>query len=98
MLVEIINSEVFSDKRISMISLWMMMRGYLERFSEAMKQVEVLGEGGESVEVSRCIYTPHSLRTTTVTLLLDVGVDITKVQELLRHKHITTTQIYDERK
>ncbi|HEY9834987.1 MAG TPA: tyrosine-type recombinase/integrase [Stenomitos sp.] len=75
-----------------------MMRGYLERLSGAMKQVEVLGEGGKSVEVSRCIYTPHSLRTPTATLLLDAGVDITKVQELLGHKHITTTQIDDKRK
>jgi len=42
-------------------------------------------------------YTPHSLRATTATLLLDAGVDIAKVQELLGHRHITTTQIYDKR-
>ena len=46
----------------------------------------------------RCIYSPHSLRATTATLLLDAGVDICKVQELLGHKHITTTQIYDKRR
>ena len=45
-----------------------------------------------------CIYTPHSLRATTATLLLDAGVDIRKVQELLGHKHVTTTQIYDKRR
>jgi len=46
----------------------------------------------------RNTYTPHSLRATTATLLLDAGVDITKVQHLLGHRHITTTQIYDKRR
>jgi site-specific recombinase XerD len=45
-----------------------------------------------------CVYTPHSLRATTATLLLDAGVDIKKVQDLLGHRHITTTQIYDKRR
>jgi len=44
------------------------------------------------------IYTPHSLRATTATLLLDAGEDIRKVQDLLGHKHVTTTQIYDKRR
>jgi site-specific recombinase XerD len=44
------------------------------------------------------VFTPHSLRATTATLLLDAGVDITEVQELLGHRHITTTQIYDKRR
>ena len=37
-------------------------------------------------------------RATTATLLLDAGVDIRKVQDLLGHRHITTTQIYDKRR
>ncbi len=45
-----------------------------------------------------CIYTPHSLRATAATLLLGAGVDIRKVQELLGHRHVTTTQIYDKRR
>jgi site-specific recombinase XerD len=30
--------------------------------------------------------------------LPDAGVDIKKVQDLLSHRHITTTQIYDKRR
>lgn len=43
-------------------------------------------------------FTPHSIRATTATLLLGAGVEISKVQELLGHRHITTTQIYDKRR
>ena len=55
-------------------------------------------EDGTVTKVKRCIYTPHSLRATTATLLLDAGVDIIKVKELLGHRHVTTTQIYDKRR
>jgi integrase/recombinase XerC len=44
------------------------------------------------------IFSTHSLRATTATLLLDAGVDIRKVQELLCHRYVTTTQIYDKRR
>jgi site-specific recombinase XerD len=44
------------------------------------------------------LYSTHSLRATTATLLLDAGVDIRKVQELLGHRHVITTQIYDKRR
>jgi site-specific recombinase XerD len=46
----------------------------------------------------RCLYTPHSLRATTATVLLEAGEDICKVQELLGHRYVTTTQIYDKRR
>lgn len=45
--------------------------------------------------MNQCIYSPHSLRATTATLLLDAKEAIESVQELLDHKHITTNQIYD---
>lgn len=78
-------SDELGDKRISTPSMYRVLESYLERIPGAVKD-------------GRCVYTPHSLRATTATLLLDAGVDIAKVQELLGHRHITTTQIYDKRR
>lgn len=67
---------------------------YLERLPGAVKE-EQLPDGTVK---RRCLYTAHSLRATTATLLLSNGVDIRKVQELLGHRHLPTTQIYDKRR
>ena len=40
--------------------------------------------------------TPHRLRASVATILLDAGIPLDQVQKFLRHKRITTTQIYAE--
>jgi site-specific recombinase XerD len=86
--------EHLAERKIIERTMNRLLMGYLERLPGAMQEIE----GADGSKVKRCIYSPHSLRATTATLLLDSGVAIEAVQELLDHKHITTTQIYDKRR
>lgn len=83
---------------IGAVTIYNLVQGYLARLPASLREEEVTAEDGTVKKIKRCIYTPHSLRATTATLLLDAGVDIIKVKELLGHRHVTTTQIYDKRR
>ena len=50
---------------------------------------------GEQARISRC--TPHDLRRTFVTMLLDKGNDIAVVSRMAGHRNIATTTRYDRR-
>jgi site-specific recombinase XerD len=77
-----------AGRPIDEVTMWRLLRHYLDQLPGA----------GPLHARRRASYTPHTLRATTATLLLDAGVDITKVQLLLGHRHLTTTQIYDKRR
>jgi len=87
--------QTLANRALHVTAMHDIVSGYLERLPGAMVTV---GNDENGEPIKECIYTPHSIRATTATLLLDAGVDIAKVQELLGHKHITTTQIYDKRR
>jgi integrase/recombinase XerC len=87
-------SKKLASRPMDAASLYRLVQSYMTRLPGAAKE-ELQPDGRVA---SRCAYTPHSLRATTATLLLDAGVDIRKVQDLLGHRHITTTQIYDKRR
>jgi integrase len=83
-----------APRRMTERSMYRLLMGYLERLPGAMLEKEL--PSGEKIR--ECIYSPHSRRATTATLLLDSSVAIESFQDLLDHKHITTTQIYDKRR
>lgn len=67
------------------------MMGYLERTPGVMQ--DKLPSNGELIQV--CVYSPHPLRATTATLLLDARGPIATVEDLLDYKHVTATRIYE---
>ena len=69
---------------------------FLNRHGSAMKPQSIraqLRRYARQIGLSRRI-TPHMLRHTAATLLIETGVDIRFVQRLLGHSSIATTEIY----
>ena len=87
-------SEKLAETGMGTSTIYRLLQGYLEQVPQAMREVEL--EDGEKVRA--CIYTPHFIRATTATLLLDAGEDIRDVQKLLGHKSVAVTQVYDKRR
>lgn len=75
-------------------TMYRLLDEYLRQLPDAICEAQ----SGDGSLHERCVYSPHSIRATTATLLLDAGEPMEKVQELLGHKMITTTQIYDKRR
>jgi site-specific recombinase XerD len=90
-------SEKLANRHMTETAMHLLVQGYLKMLPGSMVQREK-DDPLRDKEPMRCVYTPHSLRATTATLLFDARADIAKVQELLGHKHVTTTQIYDKRR
>ncbi len=87
-------SSELAERAMNISTMYRLLQSYLSRLPQALRE-HTLMDGTTEL---RCLYTPHSLRATTATLLLDAGEDIRDVQTLLGHKHVTVTQIYDKRR
>ena len=88
------NSSKLGTRPMSYPTALRLLKHYFAQLPDSLKEVSA----DDQITRMKCIYTPHSTRATTATLLLEKGVDIRKVQELLGHRHVTTTQIYDKRR
>lgn len=87
-------SNLLGMKPLRPLAMYRILMRYLRALPGSTREF-VRPDGSTSRE---CVYSPHSLRATAATLLLDAGIDICKVQELLGHSSVTTTQIYDKRR
>lgn len=86
-------SKKLAERAMDEVTMYRLLQSYLERLPGVVREVQ----RSDATVMPQCLYTPHSLRATTATILLDAGVDIRAVQELLGHKNVTT-QIYDKRR
>ena len=75
-------------------------QGYLfesnrhDRYTPRMVQ-KLVRDAAYSAGIQKRV-TPHRLRASVATILLDAGMPLDQVQKFLRHKRIATTQIYAE--
>ncbi len=65
-----------------------------DRYSPRMVQ-RVVKRAARDAGIAKRV-TPHRLRASVATLLLDAGMPLDQVQKFLRHRRIATTQIYAE--
>lgn len=93
------------------VEAWIMLRGHADgplfvpvgkggaikrgRRMTAQSVYGILRKRGEQARLAS--FSPHDLRRTFVGDLLDAGADVSLVQQLAGHSHVTTTQKYDRR-
>lgn len=69
--------------------LWVRPNGRPIKYAWLLGRVTALAQAAGVVEV-----TPHRLRHSLATRLLNAGMDITRIQKLLGHLQLSTTQVY----
>jgi site-specific recombinase XerD len=78
-----------STSRPAHAPLWVRPNGRPLRYEWLASHITALGLAAGVVEVS-----PHRLRHSLATRLLNAGMDLTRIQKLLGHTQLSTTQVY----
>jgi site-specific recombinase XerD len=69
--------------------LWQLPDGQPLTYPRLYDAIRAVGQAAGVADV-----TPHRLRHTLATRLLNSGMDVTRIQKLLGHEHLSTTLIY----
>ncbi len=78
-----------APRRLPDAALWQQPDGQPLTYSRLYRDIQALGPAAGVADVS-----PHRLRHTLATRLLNSGMDVTRIQKLLGHEHLSTTLIY----
>lgn len=70
-------------------SLFVQAKGQSISYSWLKNHIKALGQAAGEIAV-----TPHQLRHTLATRLLNAGMQVTHIQKILGHEHLNTTMIY----
>jgi hypothetical protein len=81
--MEVLGQKELDDKPISIVTTYSSLQAYLVPLPGSMREEKLPARYGSAETLKRCAYKTQSLRATSAPFLLDVGVDIIKMNELL---------------